>query len=350
MFVAVQHMIISSLKQAEGKLGHRHEGQRDRMIDTCLLQVEHLQVNIDDVAAVVDVSLSLATGEMRGLVGESGCGKSLTALSITRLLNDPPVRIVNGSIRFADHPNMLTLNEAALAKIRGRDIAMIFQEPMTSLNPVFRVGEQITEAVLLHNAISRQRAQQHAVELLGQVGIAAAASMLQRYPHELSGGQRQRIMIAMALACDPDLLIADEPTTALDVTVQAQILDLLARLRKERGMAVLLIAHDLGVVRQYCDTLSVMYAGRIVEQGAASEVFSHPEHPYTKALLNTIPALNKPGVPLPTIPGTVPAPGQQGQGCAFAPRCNNTIDRCSTEVPELGSTMHAVRCWNPVNQ
>jgi oligopeptide/dipeptide ABC transporter ATP-binding protein len=283
---------------------------------------------------------------MVGLVGESGCGKSVTALAVMRLLAEPPMRVTAGHIRFGG-TDLLTLDEKAMRRLRGDDIAMIFQEPMTSLNPVFTIGDQIAEVVLLHRQASRAAARDRAVELLARVGIPAPADALGRYPHQLSGGQRQRVMIAMALACDPRLLVADEPTTALDVTVQAQILDLLDGLRRETGMAVLLITHDLGVVSQFCDRVAVMYGGRVMEEATADDLFAHPRHRYTEALMRTIPASNPPGVTLPAIPGTVPPPGRRPPGCAFHPRCHARVDPCSEVMPDLAGAPHAFRCWNP---
>ena len=226
---------------------------------------------------------------------------------------------------------------------------MIFQEPMTSLNPVFTVGDQIMEALFLHKRIKHKEAKQEAIDLIERVGIHPAITAIDRYPHQLSGGQRQRIMIAMAIACKPMLLIADEPTTALDVTVQAQILELLDQLRTENGMAILLIAHDLGVVRHYCDRVAVMYCGQIVEQGLAGQVFTRPRHPYTHALLNTIPARNPRGVELPSIEGSVPSPDAIPSGCSFAPRCKQSAERCRSESPSLSNDSQAVRCWFPVD-
>jgi oligopeptide/dipeptide ABC transporter ATP-binding protein len=224
---------------------------------------------------------------------------------------------------------------------------MIFQEPMTSLNPVFTIGDQIGESLIVHRGASRAAARAEAARLLDLVGIPAAASRLDRYPHELSGGQRQRAMIAIALACKPRLLIADEPTTALDVTVQAQILDLIARLRRELGMAVLLITHDLGVVAEFCDRVAVMYAGRIVEEAPATALFAAPGHRYTEALLRSMPAANAPGRDLPSIPGSVPPPAARGAGCVFAPRCGFATPRCRAELPPLGAPPHRLRCWHP---
>jgi oligopeptide/dipeptide ABC transporter ATP-binding protein len=311
-----------------------------------VLDLADLRVEAGGVAILEGVSLALAPGEMVGLVGESGCGKSVTALAAMRLLAEPAMRVASGAVRLAGQ-DLMALDENALRRIRGRQMAMIFQEPMTSLNPVFTVGDQIAEAVRLHTDARHSDARDRAATLLDRVGIPAPRTALDRYPHQMSGGQRQRVMIAMALACDPAVLIADEPTTALDVTVQAQILDLLDDLRRERGMAVLLITHDLGVVSQYCDRVAVMYGGRIVEQAAAADLFAHPRHRYTAALLRTIPAANPPGATLPAIPGSVPPPGRRPPGCAFHPRCDAALARCRAEMPPLAGTPHAVRCWNP---
>ncbi|WP_240230715.1 ABC transporter ATP-binding protein [Devosia lacusdianchii] len=316
------------------------------MPEIALLSIENLNIAVGKRAVIEGVSLTIRAGEMLGLVGESGCGKSVTALSIMRLLAEPPMRIESGAIRF-EGKDILALDEAALQRLRGDDIAMIFQEPMTSLNPVFTIGNQIAEVVLLHRKVSRAEADQRAVDLLTRVGIPAPANAMGRYPHQLSGGQRQRVMIAMALACDPKLLVADEPTTALDVTVQAQILDLIDDLRRETGMAVLLITHDLGVVSQYCDRVAVMYGGRVVEEAPAAELFAHPRHRYTEALLATIPASNPPGTLLPAIPGTVPPPGNRPDGCTFHPRCHAVVEACPKQMPELVGHSHLARCWNP---
>ena len=316
------------------------------MTETPLLAVEGLSVAMGGVPVLEDVSFSIAPGETLGLVGESGCGKSVTALSIMRLLPDPPGRITAGRILF-DGVDLLSLDLPALRAIRGDRIGMIFQEPMTSLNPVFTIGDQIGESLIVHRGLSGKAARAETVRLLDLVGIPAARNQLNRYPHELSGGQRQRVMIAIALACRPRLLIADEPTTALDVTVQAQILDLIGRLRVEFGMAVLLITHDLGVVAEFCDRVAVMYAGRLVEEAPAATLFAHPRHRYTEALLHTMPAANPPGRKLPSISGAVPAPADRGAGCIFAPRCGFAIDRCASELPPLDPPPHRLRCWNP---
>ncbi len=316
------------------------------MTGDALLEIEDLCISVGSRAVIEGVSLTIAAGEMVGLVGESGCGKSVTALSIMRLLAEPPMKITSGSIRFQGK-DILALNDAQLQKLRGDDIAMIFQEPMTSLNPVLTVGDQISEVILLHRPVSKDEANQRSIELLARVGIPAPDQAMGRYPHQMSGGQRQRVMIAMALACGPKLLVADEPTTALDVTVQAQILDLIDDLRRETGMAVLLITHDLGVVSQYCDRVAVMYGGRVVEQAPSEVIFAHPQHRYTEALLRTIPASNPPGAELPAIPGTVPPPGRRPPGCSFHPRCHAMIERCASELPALVGNEHLTRCWNP---
>jgi oligopeptide/dipeptide ABC transporter ATP-binding protein len=311
-----------------------------------MLAIDDLHIAVGGKPLIEGVSLAIAAGEMLGLVGESGCGKSVTALSIMRLIPEPPMRVTGGAIRLGGE-DLLAFSERQLEDVRGNAIGMIFQEPMTSLNPVFSIGDQIEEAVLLHRNVGRAAARQRAVELLTRVGIPAPEAALSRYPHELSGGQRQRVMIAIALACEPRLLIADEPTTALDVTVQAQILDLIDDLRRETGMAVLLITHDLGVVSQYCDRVAVMYGGRVVEEAPAAELFAHPRHRYTEALLRTIPAANPPGTVLPAIGGTVPPPGQRPPGCAYHPRCHAMIDICQDQVPVLEGDTHRAACWNP---
>ncbi len=316
------------------------------MAETPLLAVERLGVTMRGVPVLEDVSFEIAPGETLGLVGESGCGKSVTALSIMRLLPDPPGRIAGGRILF-DGVDMTTLDPAALRAIRGDRIGMIFQEPMTSLNPVYTIGDQIGESLIVHRGMNGSAARAETTKLLDLVGIPTGRNQLDRYPHEMSGGQRQRVMIAIALACRPKLLIADEPTTALDVTVQAQILDLIGRLRHELGMAVLLITHDLGVVAEFCDRVAVMYAGRIVEEAPSAELFARPRHRYTEALLNTMPAANPPGRKLPSISGTVPAPANRGDGCIFAPRCGFAIPRCTAELPPLDGFPHRLRCWNP---
>lgn len=299
------------------------------------------------VRAVDGVDLTVHRGSTLCLVGESGCGKSVTALSIMRLIPYPPGRIVRGQVLFNGY-DLLRLPEAEMVRMRGKSISMIFQEPMTSLNPVFRVGEQVAEAVLLHERVSHRQAWERAVEMLRLVGIPAPEQRARSYPHELSGGMRQRVMIAMALACRPQLLIADEPTTALDVTIQAQILELMRQLKRDFGMSILLITHDLGVVAEMADEVAVMYAGKIVEQAPVVELFHSPQHPYTQGLLASIPTLEtKKGQRLAVIKGSVPNPYRVPPGCAFAPRCPAVMPRCRTEPPPMFTPApgHLARCW-----
>ena len=305
-----------------------------------LLEVKNLKTHFPTraglVRAVNDVSFYLDRGELLGLVGESGCGKSITALSIMRLIS-PPGKIVGGEISF-DGKNLLELSDSEMRAIRGDDIAMIFQDPMTSLNPVYTVGEQIAEALRLHRKLSRKAAHEAAVAAIREVSIPDPGRRVYDYPHQLSGGMRQRVMIAMALACDPILLIADEPTTALDVTIQAQILELLDGLRKTRELAVLLITHDLGVVAEVADRVAVMYTGKIVEESPVEELFARPKHPYTEGLLRSVPKLTAEDVikkeRLATIEGTVPSPTDLPPGCHFAPRCPYRLPRCTEgEIP-----------------
>jgi oligopeptide/dipeptide ABC transporter ATP-binding protein len=317
-----------------------------------LLEVNNLQTHFKTraglVRAVDGVSFYIDRGELLAIVGESGCGKSMTALSIMRLVS-PPGRIVGGSVEF-EGENLLTATDSRMREIRGDDIAMIFQDPMTSLNPVYTVGEQIAEALRLHRGMNRQQAKKAAIRSMEEVSIPDPDRRADDYPHQLSGGMRQRVMIAMALACDPKLLIADEPTTALDVTIQAQILELLNELRKSRELGVLLITHDLGVVAEVADRVAVMYTGRIVEQSPVDELFARPRHPYTEGLLRSVPKLTVAGVKrkerLETIEGTVPSPVALPPGCHFAPRCVHRMPRCSDGAIPLYELEHEiqVRC------
>jgi len=314
-----------------------------------LLELRDLKTHFftdEGVARAVDgVSYEVRRGETLGVVGESGCGKSVTALSVMRLIPDPPGRIVAGSIHF-EGKNLATLPEPEMRRIRGNRIGMIFQEPMTSLNPVFTVGDQIIEAVVLHRGLSKAEARGRAIEMLRKVGIPSPESRVDDYPHQMSGGMRQRVMIAMALSCDPQLLIADEPTTALDVTIQAQILDLMRKLQEELGMSMLLITHDLGVVAQNAHHVAVMYAGRVVEYCDAREMFGNPRHPYTVGLFRSIPRLGARAARLDTIPGVVPSALEFPDGCRFHNRCPFAEPKCSTEEPALRPIApgHTVAC------
>jgi oligopeptide/dipeptide ABC transporter ATP-binding protein len=303
-----------------------------------LLQVENLETvfdTSDGIARAVDgVSFSVDEGETIGIVGESGCGKSVTALSILRLVQSPPGRVAGGRILF-DGRDLLALSEAEMRRVRGDDIAMIFQEPMTSLNPVFTVGDQVAEAIRLHRRLGKREAWKEAVRMLDEVEIPNAAQRAHDYPHQLSGGMRQRVMIAMALSCDPRLLIADEPTTALDVTIQAQILALLASLKQRLGMAMMLITHDLGVVAQQTDRMLVMYAGRIVEEGPSRDVLADPGHPYTRGLVASQPEFGRRGEPLRTIAGIVPSLTRLPPGCRFRDRCELAEPECARVDPPL---------------
>ncbi|HEX8288181.1 MAG TPA: ABC transporter ATP-binding protein [Pyrinomonadaceae bacterium] len=316
---------------------------------THLLEVTNLQTHFPTrtgiVKAVNDVSFYINEGELLGLVGESGCGKSITALSVMRLIASPG-EIVGGSIKFKGE-ELTTASGERLREIRGNDIAMIFQDPMTSLNPVYTVGEQIAEALRLHRKLDKKQAWAAAIDAMHEVAIPDPSRRVNDYPHQLSGGMRQRVMIAMALACDPELLIADEPTTALDVTIQAQILDLLNNLRETRKLAVLLITHDLGVVAEVADRVCVMYTGRIVEESGIDEIFEKPKHPYTQGLLKSVPKLTAHHIEkvsrLQTIEGTVPSPTNLPTGCHFAPRCQYRFERCVHEPMPLFDLDNGVR-------
>ncbi len=324
-----------------------------------LLEVRNLKTEFtsegESFLAVDDVSFSIAPASTLGIVGESGCGKSATALSIMRLIADPPGRVVGGEVLFRGR-NLLTLSEPEMRKVRGNQISMVFQDPMTSLNPVFTVGNQIGEAMRLHQGLDRKAARARSIGMLQQVGIPAPEQSVDAYPHQLSGGMRQRVMIAMALACNPDLLIADEPTTALDVTIQAQILDLVLRLQAERHMSVMLITHDLGVVAETCSDVAVMYAGRIVERAPVRKLFATPAHPYTAGMLRSIPSLEGASDAsvngsrrLAAIPGTVPNPRSLPEGCRFRDRCDRAIEICSRIDPplEVKREGQLAACHNP---
>ena len=302
------------------------------------------------VKAVNGLDIKIGRGETLGLVGESGCGKSVTALSIMRLIQTPPGKIAGGAIVF-DNQDLVRLNEEEIRRIRGNRISMIFQEPMTSLNPAFQVGNQIAEVLQLHEKLPRRAARERAAEMLAKVGIPDPGQRVREYPYQMSGGMRQRVMIAMALACNPELVIADEPTTALDVTIQAQILDLMNDLKADFGASILLITHDLGVVAEMSQWIAVMYAGKIVEYADVYELFGHPEHPYTNGLMKSIPNIDAPvpaGRMMQTIPGGVPSLLDLPPGCAFQDRCNRAYEICSQQAPSLfdiGSG-HQVRCWH----
>jgi peptide/nickel transport system ATP-binding protein len=319
-----------------------------------VLEVDGLKTHFftrDGVVRAVDgLSFSVGAGETLAIVGESGCGKSVTSLSILRLIASPPGRTVAGSIRFEGR-DLLALSEAQMRKVRGNEISMVFQEPMTSLNPVLTIGRQISEALILHRGLSRSAARARAIEMLALVNIPEPARRVGEYPHQMSGGMRQRVMIAMALACSPRLLIADEPTTALDVTIQAQILDLMRGLKEKTGAAIVLITHDLGVVAEMAQRVVVMYAGRKVEEAPVGELFARPRHPYTRGLLHSIPRLGASTTGarkrLEEIRGMVPSMREAIRGCVFAPRCAYAKERCRTEYPPLEQKAngHWVACW-----
>lgn len=310
-----------------------------------LLNIQGLDISFKTAALPIKVvnqlSLDIKEGEVFGLAGESGCGKSLTALAIMGLL--PDNSFADGLINFKNR-DLLTLGKEEMRRLRGKDIAMIFQEPMTSLNPVLTIGYQIKEVLITHLRLSKREATENAIELLKAVKISSPEIRVKEYPHQMSGGMRQRVMIAMGLACNPQLLIADEPTTALDVTIQLQILNLLRKLRKERKMSLLLITHDLGILSENADTVAIMYAGRLMELAATREIFSHPGHPYTIGLLNSIPKGK--GLPLKPIPGFVPRPGELPEGCKFSDRCAYVKPLCREKEPEIRdvSDRHLVRC------
>lgn len=295
------------------------------------------------VTAVDHISFCVNEGEIVGLVGESGCGKSVTSLSVMGLLKDTTGKVIDGKA-VLDGEDLLTLPAHDMRKIRGGKMSMIFQEPMSALNPSMRIDRQMVEAVMLHTDLNQKQAREHAFAMLEKVGIPSPASVLKSYPHQLSGGMSQRVMIAMALSCDPKLLIADEPTTALDVTIQAQILDLMRKLQKEAGSSVLLITHDLGVVAEMCSRVIVMYAGKIVEEAPVDAIFNNPLHPYTRGLIASVPKLGSNVKVLPSIPGTVPDLSAMPKGCRFAPRCQFARDICKTTEPKLAAYGQDRRC------
>ena len=318
---------------------------------TKLLEVNNLTTHFftqDGVVKAVDgITYDLEEGEVLGVVGESGCGKSVHALSIMRLVPSPPGRTVAGNVVF-EGEDLLQMDDAEMRNIRGNRIAMVFQEPMTSLNPVLTIGRQLTETLELHQGMSKQQARDRAAELLQTVGIPDAARRLVDYPHQFSGGMRQRVMIAMALSCNPKLIIADEPTTALDVTIQAQILELMQDLARDFGTAMIIITHNLGVVARYADNVNVMYAGKIIETGSAEEIYHNPRHPYTLALLNSVPRLDaSERVKLDAIEGLPPDLVNLPEGCSFAPRCKYIYEKCVEETPvlEMANEGHTSACW-----
>ena len=316
-----------------------------------LLEVKHLRTEFfsskkSSVTAVDDVSFDIKKGEIVGLVGESGCGKSVTSLSIMQLLKDTPGKVTNGEIIFQGR-NLLEVSKKEMLDIRGDKMSMIFQEPMSSLNPSMRIDKQMIEGIRLHTPLTKAEARKKAADILSQVGIPDPQRVLKNYPHQLSGGMSQRVMIAMAMSCEPDLLIADEPTTALDVTIQAQILELMKKIQQDKGMSILLITHDLGVVAEMCSRVIVMYAGKIVEEAPVEILFATPTHPYTQGLIASVPKLGSGVKVLPSIPGSVPDLSAMPKGCRFAPRCKYATEKCHQEQPELLSVgeKQKCRCW-----
>ncbi|KQL49990.1 peptide ABC transporter ATP-binding protein [Brevibacillus choshinensis] len=319
-----------------------------------LLQINQLRVSFDTEEGTVDVvngiNLTVYKGETLGIVGESGCGKSVTSLAIMGLIPSPPGQVTGGEIWF-NGKNLVQEKQHNLRAIRGKDISMIFQEPMSSLDPAFTIGSQIDEVITFHEKKSPAEVKRYSIELLKMVGIPNPEQRYYEYPHQLSGGMRQRVVIAMAVACNPQLLIADEPTTALDVTVQAQILDLMNELRKRLNTSIIMITHDLGVVAEMCDRVGVMYAGEIVEEAVTEAIFDKPAHPYTEGLLNSIPKLLGPKTRLQSIEGNVPSPGEMPNGCQFHPRCSYATEKCREMKPILEEIVpgHKVRCWHSQN-
>lgn len=316
-----------------------------------LLEVNNLEISFRHgkkyLTTVNGVSFHVNPGETLGIVGESGCGKSVTSLSIMGLLPENLSKIGDTSEILFEGKSLTKLSQAEYQQIRGKDIAMIFQDPMTSLNPVLTIGYQMIEQIVTHEKVDKKTARERAAEMLEKVGIPRPEKVLQDYPHQLSGGMRQRVMIAMALSCNPKLLIADEPTTALDVTIQAQILELMKELQDEFNTSIMFITHDLGVVAEICDRVIVMYAGEIIEEGTVEDIFNNPSHPYTIGLLNSIPDLEREERRLQSIPGSVPTPDKMPTGCRFSPRCKHATEKCRTQKPEFQfiSEKHQARCW-----
>ncbi|MFB1082907.1 ABC transporter ATP-binding protein [Jeotgalibacillus sp. JSM ZJ347] len=315
-----------------------------------VLDVKGLRVSFftdeGEVPAVDDIDFYVREGEVLGIVGESGCGKSVTSLSVMGLIPNPPGKIIGGEIKL-NGEELTTASKKRMRQIRGNDVAMIFQEPMTSLNPLFTIGNQLMDAMRIHKMGNKQQAKQRSIEMLKLVGLPRAEELMNDYPHQLSGGMRQRVMIAMAMVCNPRLLIADEPTTALDVTIQAQILKLMKDLNEKMNTAIMMITHDLGVVAETCERIVVMYAGKVVETGPAVEIFKDPQHPYTRGLIQSVPDMRYKKQRLYSIPGNVPKPGSIKQGCRFADRCEFAFDRCRQEDPPLYNTAegHSTRCF-----
>lgn len=319
---------------------------QERLLTVNKLRTEFFQSKKSSVTAINEISFHLDKGEILGLVGESGCGKSVTSLSIMRLLNFTSGKVTKGEVIF-DGEDLQKISENEMRKIRGGKMSMIFQEPMSSLNPAMRIDKQMIEGIRLHTNMSKEEARKHASKMLSQVGIPDPERVLKNYPHQLSGGMSQRVMIAMAMSCNPQMLIADEPTTALDVTIQAQILELMKKIQQEEGMSILLITHDLGVVAEMCTRVIVMYAGEIVEEAPVEELFNHPVHPYTEGLIASVPKLGSGVKVLPSIPGSVPDLSMLPKGCRFAPRCKYATERCRNEEPDLFqiSANQKCRCW-----
>tara|TARA_X000001036_G_scaffold160442_2_gene152180 strand:+ start:2342 stop:3310 length:969 start_codon:yes stop_codon:yes gene_type:complete len=321
------------------------------MLSKNLIEVDNLEVIFrttgGQLKAVSDVSFKMVPGETLGIVGESGCGKSVVSLSIMGLIANPPGEIKNGSIRFGNK-NLIKLNEKEMQAVRGNEISMIFQEPMTSLNPIHTCGHQIQEPIMIHGLMKKKKAFAEAIELLAKVGIRDPEQIAKSFPHQLSGGMRQRVMIAMALACKPKLLIADEPTTALDVTIEAQIITLMKQLKQNIGAGIIMISHNLALMSQVCDRIIVMYCGRIVEEGSVNSLLRDPKHPYTIGLIGSIPRISEKREKLNTIEGAVPNPFFMPKGCSFHPRCGKRIDNCSKNMPLLENYYdnRKVRCWN----